>query len=91
VAAGDFTYSRVTTDDLTGTIRAYVGQGRFTDDELQTFGGYGVFQVNRLQELLRYICLNGFEHHVAATRAKVAPILEEAFSTYMGWDVYHHD
>jgi len=90
VAAGDFSYCRVTTDDLTGTIRAYTGEGRFTDDELKTFGGYGVFQVDRLQDLLKYICNNGFEHHVAATRANVAGVLTEAFSTYLGWDVYHH-
>ena len=31
-----------------------------------TFGGAGVVEIPRLQELLRYICSNGFEHHVAA-------------------------
>jgi len=90
VAAGDFTYARVTTDDLTGTIRSYVGEGRFTDDTLKTFGGYGVFHVDRLQHLLRHICTNGFEHHVAATRARVSGVLEEAFSTYLDWEVYRH-
>ncbi|HAY36343.1 MAG: L-fucose/L-arabinose isomerase family protein [Bacteroidetes bacterium] len=90
IAAGDFTYARVTTDDLTGTIRSYVGEGKFTDDTLKTFGGYGVFHVNELQVLLRHICTQGFEHHVAATRARVSGVLEEAFSTYLDWDVYRH-
>jgi len=40
--------------------------------------------------LLAYICRNGFEHHVAMTMGSVAPILAEAFETYLGWDVYHH-
>ena len=90
IAPGPFTYCRVSTDDFAGTIRAYAGEGRFTDDRLQTFGGYGVFEVPEMQELLRFICKNGFEHHVAATRAQVGSVLEEALSTYLGWEVYCH-
>jgi L-fucose isomerase-like protein len=90
VAAGPFTYARVSTDDLGGTIRAYVGEGTFTDDTLQTFGGYGVFHVEHLQRLLAHICENGFEHHVAATRARVSGAVTEAFSKYLGWDTYRH-
>lgn len=90
IAPGPFSYARVSTDDLEGVIRAYVGEGTFTRDEMQTFGGYGVFEVPDLQVLLRYICENGFEHHVAATRATVAGAVEEALGKYMGWDVYRH-
>lgn len=90
IAPGAFTYARVSTDDLNGRIAAYVGEGQFTDDTLQTFGGYGVFQVDHLQKLLRYICENGFEHHVAATRDSVADVLAEAFSNYLGWETYSH-
>jgi L-fucose isomerase-like protein len=42
---------------------AYVGEGRFTDDPLQTFGTRAVVEVPDLQGLMRYICRNGFEHH----------------------------
>lgn len=90
IASGPFTYCRVSTDDFTGTIRAYVGQGAFTDDEVQTFGGYGVFEVPRMQELLAHICENGFAHHVAATRAQVAEAVDEALRKYLDWDVYLH-
>lgn len=90
VAPGPFSFARVMTDDLEGRISAYVGQGRFTDDELVTFGGYGVFEVPALQQLLRYICENGFEHHVAATRVLVADAIEEALGRYLGWHVYRH-
>ncbi len=71
-------------------IRAYVGEGAFTDDEMKTFGGYGVFEVPDLQKLLRHICSNGFEHHVAATRARVAEGVAEALGKYLEWDVYRH-
>ena len=43
-----------------------MGEGEFTDDPLETFGGAGVVEIPQLQKLLRYICENGFEHHVAA-------------------------
>lgn len=90
VDPGPFTYCRVTTDDFKGELRAYVGEGQFTDDALQTFGGYGVFEVPEMQKLLAYICENGFEHHVAATRATVAGAVAEALGKYKGWDVYTH-
>jgi L-fucose isomerase-like protein len=90
VAPGPFTYCRVSTDDLRGVVTTYVGEGRFTDDKLETFGGYGVIEVPRFQALLQMICRRGFEHHVAATRATVAAAIEDAFATYKGWEVYRH-
>ena len=88
--AGPMTFGRVSTDDTIGVIRAYVGDGQLTDDPLDTFGQRTVAQVGDLQGLLQFICLNGFEHHVAMTMGHVAAILEEALSTYKDWDVYRH-
>jgi len=88
--AGPFTYARVDTDDASGTIRAYTGEGRLTDDPLETFGGYGVAEIPNLQALLRHICTEGFEHHVAIACGTVARAVEDAFGTYLGWDVYRH-
>ena len=90
VKADPFTYLRVSTDDLNGKIMAYVGQGSFTSDPVDTFGGYGVVEVPNLQKLLAYICENGFEHHVAVNLSLVADIVKEALTKYLGWDVYHH-
>ena len=89
--AGPMTYARVGTDDTHGVIRAYTGQGEITNDPLDTFGQYAVVHAPGLQKLLAYICKNGFEHHVAMTMEHVAPVLAEAFSTYMKWDVYSHE
>jgi len=85
-----FTYCRVSTDDYKGSIRAYMGEGQFTDDPLTTFGGYGVVEIPDFQELLHYICENGFEHHVAVNQSQVGSILKEAMDKYLGWDVYLH-
>jgi L-fucose isomerase-like protein len=90
IAPGPFTYCRVSTDDEAGAISSYVGEGRFTEDTLQTFGGYGVIEIPSFQRLLKMICRKGFEHHVAATRAPVAEAVEDAFDTYLDWDVYRH-
>lgn len=90
IKAGPMSYCRISTFDTEGQISAYIGEGAFTDDPMETFGGYGVAQVPNLQELLRHICENGYEHHVAASHSQVAHILEEAFDTYLDWDVYLH-
>jgi hypothetical protein len=39
---------------------------------------------------MKYICKNGFEHHVAMTMGSVVDALDEAFITYMVWENYHH-
>ena len=64
-------FARFSTDDTAGVMRGYAGEGAFTDDPLNTFGGAGVVQIPQLQKLLRYICENGFEHHVAANFSTV--------------------
>jgi L-fucose isomerase-like protein len=57
---------------------------------LQTYGGYGVVRVPRLQELLRFICEQGFEHHVAVNQTTVAAPVYEALTKYLGWTVHYH-
>jgi L-fucose isomerase-like protein len=88
--SGPMSFARVTTDDQLGMIRAYVGEGEFTDDVLDTFGSRAVIKVPQLQDLLKYIVKNGFEHHVAMSGSPSAQILSEALGTYMGWEVYTH-
>lgn len=90
VSPGPFTYCRISTDDFGGRIGGYVGEGQFTTDKLDTFGGYGVIEVPAFQKLLQYICRNGYEHHVAATKVPVAEAIHDALSTYLGWNIYHH-
>jgi L-fucose isomerase-like protein len=90
VKSGPMTFARFSTDDTAGRIRGYVGEGRFTDDPLNTFGGAGVVEIPRMQHLLRYICEQGFEHHVAANFSTVAAAVNEAASNYLGWEMYWH-
>jgi L-fucose isomerase-like protein len=90
VKSGAMCFARFSTDDASGRIRGYTGSGRFTDDPLETFGGAGVVEIPGLQKLLRYICENGFEHHVAANFSSVAPAVHEATMRYLEWEMYAH-
>ena len=88
--AGPLTYARVSTDDASGRIRAYAGEGSFTDDPLATFGTRAVAEVPELQRLMRYICKNGFEHHAAMSASHCAEVMAEALEMYLGWEVHRH-
>ena len=55
------------------TMGVIVGNRGFFLDHLAkaghqeiAFGGAGVAEIPKLQDLLHFICANGFEHHVAA-------------------------
>ena len=89
--AGPVTFARVSTDDVHGVMRTYVGEGAFTDDKLDTFGTRAVVQVPGLQKLLKHICKHGFEHHVSMNGSLTADVLVEAFTTYFGWEVLRHE
>lgn len=90
VAAGDMTYFRISTDDNKGIVKSYLGEGRMTDDPYGMDGGIAVTEIPNLQDLMKYMCKNGFEHHVAMVRGNVQDILEEAIGNYLGWDLYIH-
>lgn len=89
--ASPLTYGRITTDDTAGVIRTYVGEGELTNDDLKTFGNRAVARVPRLQNLMKHVCREGFEHHVVMNASRTAGILAEAFGRYLGWEVYHHE
>jgi L-fucose isomerase-like protein len=89
IKPGAMSFARYSTDDRRGVIRGYTGAGRFTDDPLETFGGAGVAEIPQLQKLLKYICREGFEHHVAANFSDVSKSIHEA-ARYLGWESHYH-
>src|SRR5579862_8610888 len=90
VKPGTMSFARFSTDDTAGVMRGYVGEGTFTNDALNTFGGVGVVKIGELQKLLHYICENGFEHHVAANFSTTAAAVHEAAVRYLKWQMYWH-
>tara|TARA_Y100000590_G_scaffold195057_1_gene221538 strand:+ start:4045 stop:5451 length:1407 start_codon:yes stop_codon:yes gene_type:complete len=88
--ASELTYGRISTDDNLGIIKAYFGEGKLTDDPLNTFGTRAVAEVPNLQKLMNHVCNNGFEHHVVMNSSSTADILSEACGNYLNWQIYQH-
>ena len=91
VQAGDMTYFRISSDDQNGTLKAYIGDGLFTDDPFGMDGGIAVTQVAKLRKLMQFVTQNGFEHHVAMVRGHHADALYEAVTRYLRIPTYHHN
>jgi len=83
------TLLRIETDDIYGEIKALLVEGEYTEDPLETFGGFGVIKIPNLQDVLKELCKEGFAHHVAASLNKVADVISEALSNYLGWNLIY--
>nr|WP_246414121.1 hypothetical protein [Martelella radicis] len=90
VKAGPMTYFRLSSDDTAGTLKAYAGEGDFTDDPFPMDGGIAVTSVKKLRALMGFIVRNGFEHHVAMVRGHHGDVVEEAITRYLKWPLYRH-
>lgn len=90
IKAGPMTFLRMSTDDVAGKLSGYVAEGLSTEDPAATWGGIGVVQVPRMQELFRYICQNNFEHHVSVNLSSVAGSVVDALNGYLGWHIHLH-
>jgi L-fucose isomerase-like protein len=47
-------------------------------------------RIPELQDLLKYVCTNGYEHHVSVNRSHYGRAVADALGNYKGWDVYKH-
>ena len=89
--AAPLTIARISTDDVNGICKAYVAEGRFLDDPLDTFGSRAVVEIPDFQPLLKFICNTGFEHHCAMSPSTTADVVAEALGNYLQWEVYRHE
>ncbi len=88
IAAFDFTYSNCKTED--GKLTVYMDEGTFTGEEIEKefFGCAGVAEIPNLQSKLIRLARNGFRHHTAVGKGRMAAVLREAFGTYLGYDLF---
>ncbi|MFX1304513.1 MAG: L-fucose/L-arabinose isomerase family protein [Promethearchaeota archaeon] len=84
------TLLRMETDDIYGELKGILVEGKYTNDSLDTYGGFGVVEISNLQGLLKSLCLGGFAHHVAVTLNHVGDVVYEALSTYLGLEIEYH-
>ncbi|MBE5795478.1 MAG: hypothetical protein E7323_12440 [Clostridiales bacterium] len=86
IKAMPITISNCQTKD--GKIVIYASEGKFTDDviEPEFFGCGGVAEIDNLQDKLIRLARGGFKHHTAICEGHYKAILQEAFTTYLGYD-----
>ncbi len=87
IAPHDFTFASCLTEN--GNLNTYIGQGEFTADPIADdfFGCAGVARIDKMQDVLLHVGLNGFRHHVSTTKGHVMAPLAEALSKYLGYCV----
>lgn len=87
ITPADMTYASSKTQD--GKLQFYLGEGEFTKDPVpeEFFGCAGVAHIDSMQKVLRHVGVNGYRHHVSVTTGHVADAVQEAFDTYLGYDV----
>lgn len=87
IAAMDMTFSNGYTED--GKLKVYVSEGKFTDDKIEDafFGCGGVAEIPDLQNKLIKLAKKGFKHHTTVGVGHMKYVLEEAFKTYLNYEV----
>lgn len=87
----DMTFTNGFTED--GKLKVYVSEGRITDDRLEKefFGCGGVAEIPDLQNKLIRLAKGGFKHHTTLGEGHMKYVLEEAFRTYLRYEVIDID
>ena len=87
IASFDMTFSNGFTED--GKFKVYVSEAKFTDDQIEPafFGCGGVAEIDHLQDKLLRLAKGGFKHHTTVGVGHMKYVLEEAFRTYLGYEV----
>lgn len=87
IAAFDMTFSNCFTEN--GKLKVYVSEAKFTGEPIEDeyFGCGGVAQIPNLQNKLLRLARGGFKHHTTVGMGHMKNVLEEAFSTYLGYEL----
>ena len=85
------TFSNGFTED--GKFKVYASEARFTGEPIEKsyFGCGGVAEIPDLQNKLIRLARGGFKHHTTVGMGHMKAVLEEAFSTYLGYEVIDID
>ena len=72
-----------------GKLCSFITEGELTDDKLQKefFGCGTVFKKKNALGMLNYMAMNGYRHHVCITKGNWAKSVQDAFTTYLGYNI----
>ena len=91
IAAFNMTMCNCFTED--GKIKIYTSEAKFTGEpiEKEFFGCGGVAEIPDLQNKLIKLARGGFKHHTTVGMGHMKYILDEAFNTYLGYEMIDID
>lgn len=91
IRAFDMTISNCFTEN--GKLKIYASEAKFTDDPIEDeyFGCGGVAEIPNLQDKLIRLAKGGFKHHTTVGVGHMKSILEEAFGTYLNYEIVSID
>ena len=91
IKAFPMTFSNCKTED--GKLTIYSSEAEFTSDKIEGtfFGCGGVARIPNLQDKLIRLARGGFKHHTTVGVGHMKDILDEAFKTYLHYDVVDID
>jgi hypothetical protein len=82
------TYSNCFTEN--GKLKVYAAEAKFTGEPIEPafFGCGGVAEIPDLQNKLLRLAKGGFKHHTTVGVGHMQSVLHEAFSTYLGYEIF---
>lgn len=85
ILPGEVTFGSLKTE--AGQLRAFVAQGDLTDAPVgKDFFGCGVVLKKKgMDQVLTYLCENGYRHHVAIVKGRWQASVAEALTKYLGY------
>lgn len=85
ILPGEVTFGSLKTE--AGQLRAFVAQGDLTDAPVgKDFFGCGVvLKKEGMDQVLTYLCENGYRHHVAIVKGRWQASVAEALTKYLGY------
>ena len=87
VKSGKVTVATTKTEN--GKIHGFTTDGKLTEDKFddEFFGTGIVFENKNMEEIFKYMCENGYKHHVAIAKGEWSDCLEEALVKYLGYNI----
>jgi len=87
VKSGKVTVASTKTEN--GEICGFTTDGKLTNDSFdkEFFGCGVVFENNNLENIFRYMCENGYKHHVAIAKGEWSECVKEALVKYLGYNI----
>ena len=87
IKTGKVTVATAKTEN--GVICGFVTGGNLTNDKIDKdfFGTGVVFENPKLEEIFKYMCENGYKHHVAIAQGEWADCIDEAVNKYLEYNI----